>query len=431
MKILVTGANGFIGRQIVAALRTAGHEVICAVRRGDDYGAPVRAGTVVCDFAHDIGVTDWLPRVQGMDAVVNCAGILRESRGQSFDVVHRVAPCALFDACLKAGVRRVVQISALGNGVEVPFVTTKHAADDYLMALALDWVVVRPSVVYTTAGSYGGTSLMRALAAFPWVLGLPGSGGQYLQPITGEDLARVVIAAVEKDTCRRTLLEAVSPEPVTFREYLLALRGWLGFPEPLWCPSVPLWLVRPVAQWGEWLGSGPLGMTMYRMLQRGNVGSAGAYANLTRVTGVETVTVGQALAARPSFSQDRWHARLYLVRPLLRLLLAVVWLGSGVAGFVTPAEETRALVTAMGLPAAASPWLIHAASVVDLMLGGLLLFRWAVVPVGLAMLAVLLIYTLGLGLTAPALWFEPMGGLLKNLALFPALLAMLVMERTR
>lgn len=431
MRILVTGANGFIGRQIAAALRAAGHEVISAVRRSDGNGVPAAAGTVACDLAHDTAVADWLPRVQDMDAVVNCAGILRESRGQSFDAVHRAAPCALFDACVEAAVKRVVQISALGNGIDVPFIASKHAADDYLMSLRLDWTVVRPSVVYTTAGSYGGTSLMRALAAFPWVLAVPGSGAQRLQPITGEDLARVVLAAVEKDTCRRTMLEAVCPAPVTFREYLLALRRWLGFPEPLWCLRAPLWLVRPVAQWGEWLGSGPLGMTMYRMLQRGNVGSEGAYAHLVRMTGVETVTVGQAFATRPSFVQDRWHARLYPVRPLLRLLLAVVWVGSGIAGFVTPVEESRVLVTAMVLPAGAAPALVYAASTVDLVLGALLLCRRAVAPVGFAMLASLLIYTVVLGFTIPALWFEPLGGLLKNLALFPAVLAMLVLERIR
>src|SRR5512139_3756955 len=160
MRILVTGANGFIGRQIVAALRAAGHEAICAVRDGNDNGAPAGTGTIVCDLSRDIAMADWLPRVQGLDAIVNCAGILRESRGQSFDAVHRAAPCALFDACIEAGVKRVVQIAALGNGVDVPFVTSKHAADAYLMSLALDWVVVRPSVAYTTAGSYGGTSLL-------------------------------------------------------------------------------------------------------------------------------------------------------------------------------------------------------------------------------------------------------------------------------
>ncbi len=71
--------------------------------------------TVVCDFARDIQPEDWLPRLADIDVVVNCAGILREVKGQTFDAVHRAAPCALFDACVQAGVKRVVQVSALGH----------------------------------------------------------------------------------------------------------------------------------------------------------------------------------------------------------------------------------------------------------------------------------------------------------------------------
>ncbi len=139
------------------------------------------------------------------------------------------------------------------------FIRSKHAADEYLVTLPIESVVVRPSVVYSTSGSYGGTSLMRALSSVPWVLGLAGSGNQFLQPITGEDLAAVIVAAVEREACANTLLEAVGPEPVTFRDYLLAFRQWLGITPPIIVLRVPLFLIRPLAFIGEWLGRGPLG----------------------------------------------------------------------------------------------------------------------------------------------------------------------------
>lgn len=430
MKIFVTGAYGFIGRQVVAGLLQAGHSVVCGVRKPEPN---VYAGlnTVVCDLARDVRPEDWLPRLAGIDVVVNCAGILREVSGQTFDAVHRAAPCALFDACVQAGVRRVVQVSALGHPEDGAFIRSKHAADEYLMTLPLEFVVVRPSVVYSTSGSYGGTSLLRALSSVPWVLGLAGSGNQLLQPITGKDLASVIVAAVQRDTCANTLLEAVGPEPVSFRDYLLAFRQWLGIKPPIVVLRVPLFLIRPLAFIGEWLGKGPLAMTMYRMLQRGNVGSAGAYAALIEKTGVQPAGLAQALAQRPGFVQDRWHARLYFLRPLLRITLAIVWIVSGVVGFITPQTEIETMAQGLGLSQAMAMPLVYAVSTLDILLGLCLLLGFWVQLAGVLMLASVLAYTLILGFALPELWLEPMGGMLKNLIVIPALLVMLAIERIR
>jgi len=415
---------------VVAGLLQAGHSVVCGVRKPEPN---VFAGldTVVCDFAHDTQPEDWLPRLTNIDVVVNCAGILREGKDQTFDTVHRAAPGALFDACTQAEVKRVVQVSALGSPEDGGFIRSKHAADAYLMSLPIESVVVRPSVVYSTSGSYGGTSLMRALSATPWVLGLPGSGDQPLQPITGEDLAAVIVAAVEREDCANTVLEAVGPEPVTFREYLLSFRQWLGVTPPVVLLHVPLFLIGLLAFVGEWMGRGPLGLTMFRMLQRGNVGTTGAYAELVEKTGVEPRGLAQALSQRPGFVQDRWHARLYLLRPVLRLLLALVWIVSGVVGFITPQAEIEPLAQGLGLSLPVAMQLIVAVSVLDVLLGMCLLLGLWVPVVGVLMLVSVLGYTLVFGIALPNLWLDPLGGLLKNLAVIPALLVMLAIERIR
>ena len=132
MNILVTGAYGFIGRQVVAGLLKAGHSVVCGVRKPEPN---VFAGldTVVCDFAHDAQPEDWLHRLSDIDVVVNCAGILREGKDQTFDAVHRAAPGALFDACMQADVKRVVQVLALGRPEDGGFISSKHAADRHYL----------------------------------------------------------------------------------------------------------------------------------------------------------------------------------------------------------------------------------------------------------------------------------------------------------
>lgn len=81
MRILVTGAYGFIGANIVAALVAANHEVIGAVRdvRIDSRFPGLTA--IACDMALDVTTQDWLPRLGGVDALSTllafCASMLR------------------------------------------------------------------------------------------------------------------------------------------------------------------------------------------------------------------------------------------------------------------------------------------------------------------------------------------------------------------
>ncbi|MDH3918400.1 MAG: NAD(P)H-binding protein, partial [Rhodospirillales bacterium] len=184
MRILVTGACGFIGGHITSALIAAGHRVVCCVRD------PARARrmfpgqvALACDFNRDTEAACWRPRLEDVDAVINCAGILQSRPGQSIAAIHGKAPKALFDACLAAGVRRVIQISALGAEPQAgtAYALSKHEADLHLLSLPLDGTVVQPSLAYTPAGSYGGTSLFRALAALPWLVPVVGRGDQSFQ----------------------------------------------------------------------------------------------------------------------------------------------------------------------------------------------------------------------------------------------------------
>ena len=412
---LVLGANGFLAGYIIASLRQRGWRVVRGVRAS---AAPLRADERAADLTRMTTPEAWRDTLRGVDAVINVAGILRETGTQTFQAIHVDGPLALAQACVSAGVARFVQISALGEPEDGAFIASKHRFDEALLALPLSAAVLRPSIVYAASGSYGGTSLLRALAAFPgWHL-LPGDGHWPIQPVSAEDLG--AIAALAAEGGQRGIFEVGAPQPMTLREYQATWRRWLRIDGEA-AIAVPEALVSLQVAIGERLGRGPVGETMWRMLRRGNVTGADAPARLQAEFGHTPRDLQTALAATPSQVQDRWQAQLYFLAPTLRIAIVALWLISAVAGWLTPAATIEALAAGSPMQAWQPVLLARATASLDAALALLLLINWRPRAVlGLMGLSVLA-YTLAFGLLLPAQWLDPLGGLAKNLLVLPAL----------
>jgi uncharacterized protein YbjT (DUF2867 family) len=216
MNILLTGASGFIGSNVTAVLTQAGHQVRALSRR---HGV---------DVSRMLTPEDWLPYLHGMDAVVNAIGIIGETGSQRFAPLHTQAPIALFDACVRANVRRVVQISALGadDTAFSAYHLSKRVADNHLRALDLDWFVLRPSLVYGLHGA--STKVFMRLAKLP-LLPVLGDGRQMLQPVHVSDVAATVLHSLTATESRQTL-DVGGAETLTYAEWLQRMREAQGLP---------------------------------------------------------------------------------------------------------------------------------------------------------------------------------------------------------
>jgi len=328
VRVLLTGANGFVGRYLLAALIQAGHEVVPAVRRPNETDRLLpRPASIRVDFNRATDSKDWALHLAGIDAVINCAGILQGRPGQSIDAIHARAPIALFQACEAAGVRRVIQISAISAepGAGTGYATTKHAADTYLARTGLDWVILRPSLVYAQ-GAHGGTALFRAIAALPFVTPLPGDGRQQFQPIHMDDLTGAIVRILADPKVRHVTIDPVGPEPITLRQLFADLRQWLGF-RPVPAIPIPMFLMRLAARAGDVVG-GSLNTTAIRQVDFGNTGPVEPFI---AATGIRPRGWKAGLNQHPAQPQDRRRARLYFVRPLVWAALALLSLAAVLA----------------------------------------------------------------------------------------------------
>lgn len=426
MHILITGANGFIGGHLLQAMLDLGHRVSGCVR--DPHRARHRWPRVhflQADFSKDVNVADWLPRLHDVDLIINAVGIIREQGTQRFDLLHRDAPIALFRACVEAGVKRVIQISALGAD-ETAFShyhLSKKAADDALTQLDLKWTILMPSIVYGPGAK--SMAFFKAMACLPFIP-LVERGEQPIQPIHIDDLTLAVAHIVASDGVVGRRLQLVGPEPVTLKRLFGALRQWLGFGPPRFLSFSYATSLR-LARLGGFLGDTPMNGDAVAMLQRGNTGEVAQFVD---TFGFLPKNLEQVLHETPAQETDRWHGGLYFLRPLLRLSIAFVWLFTGlISAFVVPQETSYGLLAKAGIAGIWAPFMLYGAAAVDILLGLAVLGRLRVGLTGIVQILLIFVYTLIISFSQPEQWLHPFGPVTKNAPMIVAILIMMVLER--
>lgn len=266
MRILLCGATGFIGRHIHQTLTQAAHTVIPA-------SSQARPGGVVVDFTQDTRPEAWLPRLQGVDAVVNAVGVLRDHATRPMQAIHADTPAALFEACAQAGVRRVVHISALGlAGNPTLYARSKLQAEARLAEWTtrgeLDGVIVRPSVVFGRGGASSELFLMLARSPLWW---LPAPVVRTrIQPVAVSDLADLVTALVTQPEAPPATVSAVGPQALTIAAFLRLLRQRLGH-RRAWQATLPDWLTALSARLGDLVPISPWCSETLALLSHDNV----------------------------------------------------------------------------------------------------------------------------------------------------------------
>ncbi|HEY4582839.1 MAG TPA: SDR family oxidoreductase [Lysobacter sp.] len=426
MRILVTGATGFIGGAVVDALLAHGHVPVPAVR---DVAAAKRRWPmlepVAVDFARDTQVSAWRPRLGGIDGVVNAVGILRDSRAQPFDALHDATPRALFDACVDAGVRRVVQVSALGADDEAAsrYHLSKRAADRHLLSAPLQATVVQPSVVFAPQGASAGMFLM--LATLPLAM-LPGGGVQRVAPVHLDDVIEAIVRALETDAPPR-VLPVVGPDCMRLRDYLDTLRRGLGLGPLRVAPvPMPMPLVRLSARLMQHVPGSLVEPETIAMLERGNCAPVD---DLTALLGRAPRSARDFVPAALR-AMTRRDAQLRWALPLLRVSLAIVFLVTAALSFgLYPVERSHTLLADAGLRGGMATLALYAGAVLDLALGLAMLLPTRRGGVYLAAIALILGYTAIISVALPAFWLHPFGPVLKNLPILAALVLLNALDR--
>lgn len=234
-RLLILGGTGFVGRSLLARL----------VERSHGGGERLRVPTRRIGRARRIQSLPGVEAVQadvhdpkqlaalvdGCDAVVNLVAILHGSRSE-FERVHVELPRSLAAACARAGVTRVVHVSALGVVGQAPsnYLRSKMAGEAALRVEPLNTTILRPSVIFGAQDRL--TNLFAGLQRFSPVVPLACADARF-QPVWVEDVTEAIVRCLDRTDPVGHYFECAGPDVMTLRE-LVALTGRLaGHPRPV------------------------------------------------------------------------------------------------------------------------------------------------------------------------------------------------------
>jgi NADH dehydrogenase len=329
--IAVVGGTGFLGRHVCAALQAAGRDVRVLSRRTGCDGRTLETGAL-----------------RGCEAVVNLAGIKLEQGAQTFQAVHVDLVARLLDAMKAAGIRRLVHVSVVVARADprLPYHDTKWKGEELVRSSGLDATILRPGVIYGVGDDLlAHLSLMLRIAPiFPIV----NDGRSPMMPVQAGDVARGVVAAIDRPETAGKTVDLVGPERLALRDVVGRVAEAAG--RPVWIVPTPAALMKGPVGIMERTMAQPLSTrAQLAMLEEGLAGDPDA---ARRELGVEPVPFTPE-RLRPLLSSSGLLPRREIgtAAGLGLLLLAPLLLTLAFRG---PLDPWKGMTVAMGLLMAGS-----------------------------------------------------------------------------
>jgi uncharacterized protein YbjT (DUF2867 family) len=231
LRVAIVGGTGFVGSHLVPQVLRAGHEVRVVGRGLRSTTLPPGLSCTCADVVSGDGLD---AAFHSADVVVNLVAVIRERGRQTFDAVNAQGTANVANAASRAGVKRLVQLSAIGADPDpnFPYLISKWRGEQAVMASSLDWVLIRSSTIFGKGHGFF-TLLAKAIALPAPFLIIPGDGAAVFQPIDADDVGRCLLAAIEDGGRARQLYEIGGPDQVTLEQITVAVaqaidKEWFG-----------------------------------------------------------------------------------------------------------------------------------------------------------------------------------------------------------
>lgn len=426
--VLLLGASGLIGRSVIDELRHGGFNAIGIARHySPSQKTDMRDLEMPLASMISAALTALLIECKA-DIVVNCLGVLQDGPGSDTQAVHRDFVSRLLQAIRDSSRHiRLVHISIPGTAEQdrTAFSQTKRDAERLIAESGIAHAILRPGFVIAPS-AYGGSAMIRALAALP--IGLPPAvDATPFQTVAVEDIAATIAWLARQDTSKDSAnnpaWDLMHPQPVSLGDVIDQFRRSLGTATTYRLP-VPGFMLDIGAKLGDLVNrlgwAPPMRSTAIAELRRGVTGDPAPWI---AATGIQPKSLQQTVGRHPATIQDKWFARLFLVKSLMLASLVAFWIVSGFIALVISYDAATGMLASHGFPPKLIAPITIGTSLMDMSIGGLIAFRRTCAAGLIAGIVASLGYMLGSALLTPDLWIEPLGALVKT---GPAIVLMLI-----
>ncbi len=272
MKVFITGGTGFIGNEVVRQLIDQGHEVAALVRSGSEGKLDTKQSERVKIHPGDVTEPDSLPQaMQGCDAVIHLVGIIREfpDKGVTFERLHVEGSHHVIQAATTQGIKRYLHMSANGTRLDAntKYHQTKWQAEQFVRDAALDWTILRPSLIFGRGGEFVEmlADLIRKLPVVPVI----GDGQYRMQPVSVHQVAETYVKALTLPETAGQIYHLGGSDSYTYDE-ILDLTGKALGKDKVRKVHQPVSMVKPFVKLLEDFKKFPLTQDQLTMLLEGN-----------------------------------------------------------------------------------------------------------------------------------------------------------------
>lgn len=268
--ICVFGGTGFVGRELVAKLAAAGHQVLVPTRNRDLH-RDMQVSQTVRVVSADIHNRETLQQLlRGRDIAINLVGILNEqgrSKGKGFANAHRVLTEKIVDTCRAEGVGRLLHMSALHANAEAGpshYLQTKGQAEDYVRSHCppdVQFTIFQPSVIFGKGDGF--INRFAALLKSAPFLPLAKPNARF-QPVYVGDVCDAFVCSIDDPRSFGETNPLVGPKTYTLREIVAFIESCLGVRRLV--IGLPDFLAALQARVFEWVPGKPFSVDNYKSL---------------------------------------------------------------------------------------------------------------------------------------------------------------------
>lgn len=280
MRLFITGATGYFGRNLLAKIIEAGHDPLCLIRLGSEKKITGLMPEVEAISGDITDMPAWrfqLMEMKNIDAFINLVGIIREfpSRGITYDRLHFQATKQLADLAKEMGIKRFIQMSALGASPDskAEYHRSKYRAEEYLKNSGLEWTIFRPSLIMGQGNGALETiiKLMDTAPRMPII----GSGKYRMQPVDVDNVTDGFVQSLEAEKTFGKIYEIGGPEQFSYDKMIDKIAEIRG--KKIKKLHIPTLFMKMSAEVFEYFSFFPLSKGQINMLLEENITDSDQY----------------------------------------------------------------------------------------------------------------------------------------------------------